>query len=49
MAYAFMNRGQGNDCDGELQMRLWLDPVEDVSPDPLPELVDRIVQGMKEC
>ena len=44
MAYAFMNGGQVNDCVNDLQMRLWLDPIEDVSPSRLLELADNTVQ-----
>ena len=39
-----MNEGQVNDCVGELQMRLWLDPIEEVSPSCLPKLVDSTKQ-----
>ncbi|CAK0762566.1 hypothetical protein CVIRNUC_002970 [Coccomyxa viridis] len=30
VAYAFMNGGQVNDCVNDLQMRLWLDLIEDM-------------------
>ena len=39
-----MNGGQVNDCVNDLQMRLWLDLIEDVSPSRLLELADKNVQ-----